>query len=67
MPAPTTFLKPELLELGSRYGATSRRLRTLDTTSRSECLARIGATLAALPDAELVYQPEMLLAVGAWA
>ena len=56
---------PELFELTSRYGATSRRLTTLDPTSRRECLARVGAALAALPAEELVYRPEMLLAVAA--
>ena len=55
---------PELLELSSRYGATSRRLGTLEPASRKECLARVGAALAALPGEELVYQPEMLLAVA---
>lgn len=56
---------PELLELTSRYGATSRRLATLDPASRRECLARVGAALAALPAEELVYRPEMLLAIAA--
>jgi hypothetical protein len=55
---------PELLQLTSRYGATSRRLGTLDTASRRECLARVGAALAAMPADELVYRPEMLLAVA---
>jgi SAM-dependent methyltransferase len=55
---------PDLLELTSRYGATSRRLNTLNPTSRSECLARVGAALAALPAEELVYRPEMLLAIA---
>ncbi len=54
----------ELLELGGRYGATSRRLGTLDLMSRRECLARVGAALAALPAEELVYRPEILLAVA---
>jgi len=54
----------DLLDLSSRYGATSRRLRTLDPASRRKCLARVGAALAALPAEELVYRPEMLLAVG---
>ena len=58
---------PELLELTSRYGATSRRLATLEPASRRECLARVGAALAALPAEELVYRPEMLLAVAARA
>ncbi len=58
---------PELLELSGRYGATSRRLGTLDPTSRKECLARVGGALAALPAEELVYRPEMLLAVAARA
>ena len=57
----------ELLELTSRYGATSRRLATLEPASRRECLARVGAALAALPAEELVYRPEMLLAVAARA
>jgi SAM-dependent methyltransferase len=56
---------PELLELTSRYGATSRRLSTLDPASRRECVASVGAALAALPAEELVYRPEMLLAVAA--
>lgn len=56
---------PELLDLSSRYGATSRRLGTLDPTTRSECLARVGAALAALPTEELTYRPEMLLAIAA--
>jgi SAM-dependent methyltransferase len=56
---------PELLELTSRYGATSRRLATLDPTSRRECLGRVGAALAALPAEELVYRPEMVLATAA--
>jgi SAM-dependent methyltransferase len=55
---------PELLELTSRYGATSRRLATLDPAKRRECLARVGAALAALFAEELVYRPEMLLAVA---
>jgi hypothetical protein len=58
---------PELFELSGRCGATSRRLGTLDPSSRRECLARVGAALAALPDEELVYRPEMLLAVAARA
>jgi SAM-dependent methyltransferase len=45
---------PQLLELSSRYGATCRRLATLNPTSRTECLARVGAALAALPAEELV-------------
>lgn len=57
----------ELLELGSRYGAPSRRLATLPPASRRECLARVGAALAALPAEALVYRPEMLLAVAARA
>jgi SAM-dependent methyltransferase len=56
---------PELLELASGYGATSRRLATLDPASRGECLARVGASLAMLPPEELVYRPEMLLAIAA--
>jgi SAM-dependent methyltransferase len=56
---------PELLELTSRYGATSRRLATLDPPSRKTCLERVGAALAELPAGELVYRPEMLLAVAA--
>ncbi len=56
---------PELLELTSRYGATSRRLATLDPAKRRECLARVGAALAALPAEDLVYRPEMLLAIAA--
>jgi hypothetical protein len=56
---------PELLELTSRYGATSRRLGTLNPRSRRACLARVGAALAALPAEELVYRPEMLLAIAA--
>jgi SAM-dependent methyltransferase len=55
---------PQLLELTSRYGATSRRLGTLDPARRRECLAGVGAALAALPAEELVYRPEMLLAVA---
>ena len=55
---------PELLELTSRYGATNRRLDTLDPASRRECLARVGAALAELPAEELVYRPEMLLAIA---
>jgi len=55
---------PELLELSSRYGATSRRLATLNPAKRRECLARVGAALAALSAEELVYRPEMLLAVA---
>jgi SAM-dependent methyltransferase len=55
---------PELLELTSRYGATSRRLGTLDVTRRRECLERVGAALAALSAEELVYRPEMLLAIA---
>jgi hypothetical protein len=55
---------PELLELTSRYGATSRRLATLDHAKRGECLARVGAALAALSAEELVYRPEMLLAIA---
>jgi SAM-dependent methyltransferase len=54
----------ELLELTSRYGATSRRLSTLDVTRRRECLERVGAALAALSAEELVYRPEMLLAIA---
>lgn len=54
----------ELLELTSRYGATSRRLGTLDPASRRECVASVGAALAALPAEALVYRPEMLLAVA---
>jgi SAM-dependent methyltransferase len=54
----------ELLELTSRYGATSRRLGTLDPSSRRECLARVEASLAALPAEELAYRPEMLLAIA---
>ena len=54
----------ELLELSSRYGAPSRRLATLDPASQKECLARVGAALAALPAEDLVYRPEMLLAVA---
>jgi SAM-dependent methyltransferase len=54
----------ELLELSSRYGAPSRRLATLDPTSRRDCLARVRAALAALPAEDLVYRPEMLLAVA---
>jgi len=54
----------DLLDLSSRYGATSRRLRTLDLASRRECLARVGTALAALSVEELVYRPEMLLAVA---
>ena len=57
----------ELLELGSRYGAPSRRLCTLDSVNRRKCLARVGAALAALPAEALVYRPEMLLAVAARA
>jgi SAM-dependent methyltransferase len=56
---------PELFELTSRYGATSRRLATLDTPSRRDCLERVGAALAELPEGELVYGPEMLLAIAA--
>jgi SAM-dependent methyltransferase len=56
---------PELLELSSRYGATSRRLASLDPAKRRECLARVGSALAALPAEELVYRPEMLLAIAA--
>ena len=55
---------PELLELSSRYGATSRRLGTLGPASQRECLARVGAALAELPAEDLVYRPEMLLAVA---
>jgi SAM-dependent methyltransferase len=55
---------PELLELSSRYGATSRRLATLDPAKRRECLARVGVALAALSAEELMYRPEMLLAVA---
>jgi SAM-dependent methyltransferase len=55
---------PELLELTSRYGATSRRLATLDPAKRRQCLARVGAALGALSAQELVYRPEMLLAVA---
>jgi len=55
---------PQLLALSSRYGATSRRLATLDRTRRRECLARVEAGLAALPAEELVHRPEMLLAVA---
>jgi SAM-dependent methyltransferase len=55
---------PELLELTSRYGATSRRLGTLDPARRMQCLASVGAVLAALPTEELVYRPEMLLTVA---
>lgn len=54
----------ELLELTSRYGATSRRLGTLDPPARRECLERIGTALAELPVEDLVYRPEMLLAVA---
>jgi len=39
----------------------------LEPASRRECLARVGAALAALPAEELVYRPEMLLAVAARA
>ena len=55
---------PQLLALSSRYGATSRRLATLDPTRRRECLERVEAGLAALPAEELVHRPEMLLAVA---
>jgi SAM-dependent methyltransferase len=55
----------ELLELTSRYGATSRRLGTLNPARRTECLARVGAGLAEMPAEELVYRPEMLLAIAA--
>lgn len=55
----------QLLDLTSRYGATSRRLATLNPESRSQCLARVGAGLAAMPAEELVYRPEMLLAIAA--
>ena len=55
---------PELLELTSCYGATSRRLGTLDPPSRAECLDRVGAALASMPAEALVYRPEMLLAVA---
>jgi SAM-dependent methyltransferase len=55
----------ELLELTGRYGATSRRLATLDPANRTECLAQVEAALSALSADELVYRPEMLLAV-AW-
>ena len=55
---------PELLELTSRYGATSRRLSTLDVPRRRECLERVGAAFAEMSAEELVYRPEMLLAVA---
>lgn len=55
---------PELLKLSSRYGATSRRLRTLDPTNRKECLARVRSALAALSPEQLMYRPEMLLAIA---
>lgn len=55
---------PELLELTSCYGATSRRLGTLDPPTRAECLARVGAALASMPAEGLVYRPEVLLAVA---
>ena len=55
---------PELLDLSSRYGATSRRLGTLDSASRTECVAGVSEALAALTPEELVYRPEMLLAVA---
>ena len=59
------WTSPELLELSSRYGATSRRLATLDPVKRRECLARVGAALGALSAEELVYRPEMVLAIAA--
>ena len=55
---------PELLELTSRYGATSRRLGTLDVPRRRECLERVGAAFAEMSAEELMYRPEMLLAVA---
>jgi SAM-dependent methyltransferase len=55
---------PELLELTSRYGATSRRLSTLDVPRRRECLERVGAAFAEMSAEELIYRPEMLLAVA---
>jgi SAM-dependent methyltransferase len=58
---------PELLELTSGYGATSRRLDTLNRQGRIDCLARVGAALAELPEEGLVYRPEVLLAVAARA
>jgi SAM-dependent methyltransferase len=58
---------PELLELSSGYGATRRRLDTLDRQGRMDCLARVGAALATLPAEGLVYRPEVLLAVAARA
>ena len=55
---------PELLELTSRYGATSRRLGTLDVPRRRECLERVRAAFAEMSAEELMYRPEMLLAVA---
>jgi SAM-dependent methyltransferase len=55
---------PELVRLGAEYGASKRRLDSLDPHRRQACLARVRHELGALESEELVYHPEVIFAVA---
>jgi SAM-dependent methyltransferase len=58
------WTRPELLRLGSEYGAEKRRLDTLNSVHRAACMARISEEFAALPSDALVYRGEVILAIA---
>jgi ubiquinone/menaquinone biosynthesis C-methylase UbiE len=55
---------PALFHLGAEYGASKRRLDTLEPGIRHACLARVREELAALATDQLLYRPEVIFAVG---
>jgi hypothetical protein len=55
---------PDLVRLGAEYGATKRRLETLDAERQRGCLAQVRREFAVLPSDALVYRPEIIFAVA---
>jgi SAM-dependent methyltransferase len=58
------FRHDELFAVQAGCGLPARRLATLDQDARAVCEARVWERLRALGDAELVYEPEVVLTVG---
>lgn len=56
--------RDELLALQLGCGAAARRLARLSAAAVSECRTRVESRLARLPDAALVYRPEVVYAVA---
>jgi ubiquinone/menaquinone biosynthesis C-methylase UbiE len=58
------WTRSELVAFAVTYGATRRRLITLPIDAREACIERVREELAVLPDATLLYRPQVVFGLA---